>query len=149
MPFNVEVKIEGLDALLAEIKKKPSLNQRHLRDAIYDCAGILATGIRGSQRTPVATGFMVNKTGYQRVGNMGAVTYVAAGYAVVVHQGIPNDVQLPEPVNVFIPGVGWRRISVIKARAAKPFIDWALQDGAQQRMDARMGKALEDTLRAL
>ena len=146
MPLNVEVEIQGLDELVAEAQRRPGRIRQLLSEAVYDCAGILANAVRASQKTPVDTGFMLNKVGHQRVGKMGAVMFVATRYAVVVHQGIETDIPLAKPVNVYMPGIGWRRISVIKARPARPFIEWALKGGAQKLMDDRMRKALADSL---
>lgn len=147
MALSMNVKIEGMDAIQASLKRFPEVGRKNYAKASLDSAALLASAVRGSQRTPVDTGFMINKIGYQRVGAMGAMMYVGTRYAVVVHQGIANDIQLPDGGrNVFIPGVGWRHLTVIKARPARPFVDWALQDGAQARIDAIWGKALSDTL---
>lgn len=142
MPLNVDVEIRNLDAIKKAIDLYPERARKIFSNALYDCAKTLANAVRNSQKTPVDTGTMVNKTGARKVSDFASMTYVATSYAVVVHEGIASDVQLRNPVNVFLPGVGWRRITRIKARAARPFVDWALQDGAQARIDAIMSKAL-------
>ncbi len=146
MPLQVNVEIKGLDKIKETLQKYPQEAKKNFGEAVYTSAQILATQIRVSQRTPVDTGTMINKTGATKTGPLSAETYVATDYAVVVHQGIAKDIELPKANSVFIPGVGWRKIKVIKARAPRPFVDWALQDGAQLKIDITMEKALEKTL---
>lgn len=142
MPFSVDVKIENMAEIQRAIKQHPERARKVFSKALYDSAGTLANAIKGSQLTPVDTGNMINKTGFRRLGDWSSMTFVATTYAAVVHQGIDSDIQLPKAINIFLPGVGWRRITKIKARPARPFVDWALRDGAQAKIDAIMSKAL-------
>lgn len=144
MALRVTVELANASQVKQALRRYPIRARKELSLAVMDAARILEADVANSQKTPVDTGRMVQSVGSRRVNLLTAMMFVATDYAVFVHEGTrPHDVNSP----VFIQGVGWRYIGRHKGTKAQPFVEWALRDGAQRKIDDRMVQAVERAIR--